>query len=196
LLVQAVAVAVAVAEQVTALQAGVVVVLAGVHVACEPAGVAEGAACSDARTIDQRDRSARALQFAGQAEPDDSAAEGSDEQPARPPEDDTDDEKKKPTVQNRAPAEVARASIFQASSLQRLSLAQAKALQPLIERLGSIEELPEADQGPALAKLRADLPALYAQVLRDPALATAFEEILGTALVDGYATAATQKTSP
>jgi phage gp29-like protein len=90
-------------------------------------------------------------------------------------------------------ASTGRAAIFKAASLQRLSLAQAAALQPLITRLASIEELPDAEQRAALDKFKTELPALYTRVLGDRELATAFEEILGTALVDGYATAATPK---
>ncbi|MBI5770825.1 MAG: DUF935 family protein [Verrucomicrobia bacterium] len=91
-------------------------------------------------------------------------------------------------------ARLGREKVFRAESLAQLSAAQRSALAPLVDRLREIEGMEDGDQqDAALAKLQRDLPQLYRAVLRDPAVAQAFEEILGTALIDGAASAAAKQ---
>lgn len=91
-------------------------------------------------------------------------------------------------------ATVARVAMqFRAASLQDLTEAQTETLRPLVDRLQAILSLPDDKIDSALAALKADLPRLNDEILADPALQAAFENILGTALVAGAATAAEQK---
>lgn len=101
-------------------------------------------------------------------------------------------------IRNRiAPGAAGRSVIFRAEALKKLTAAQAEALKPLTDRLAEISGIEdEATQDAALVKLHADLPKLFRQISQDPVLVTAFEEILGTALVSGAATAAQNKTQP
>lgn len=88
-------------------------------------------------------------------------------------------------------AAVGRNGILRAESLARLSVAQAEALKPLRDRLREVSEIEDdAAREAALIKLQADLPGLYKAISKDPTVAKAFEEIIGTALIDGAATAA------
>ncbi len=88
----------------------------------------------------------------------------------------------------------ARDQLFRAEALRRLTAAQTTALRPLIQRIAAIaDEEDDAKFDAALAKLREDLPALGAEILKGDAtgqLAQAWESILGPALVSGAAEAA------
>ena len=82
-----------------------------------------------------------------------------------------------------------RADTFRSVALRQLSATQAHALAPVLDRLAAIEQLPDDKFAGALHAFRADLPRLYRDVLADKTLAAAFEQILGSALLDGAATA-------
>lgn len=89
-----------------------------------------------------------------------------------------------------------REKLFRAAALEKLDAAQRDALAPLAARLDEIAGIEDdTARAEALAKLERDLPAIYRAVLADPATAQAFEEILGTALVDGAAEAAAKHSS-
>ncbi len=101
-----------------------------------------------------------------------------------------------PRVANRAaPALAVRDAAFKSAALDALTAAQRAAFAPLATRLHAVLALDEAALPAALAQLKADLPALYRTVLADPALAAAWEDIFGAALVSGAAEAAGQKKS-
>lgn len=86
-------------------------------------------------------------------------------------------------------AATGRDAIFRANALARLTSAQAAVLDPLTSRLREIDGIEdEKAYESALIKLQADLPKLFKQISADPELAKAFEEILGSALIDGAAT--------
>lgn len=88
-------------------------------------------------------------------------------------------------------ADVGRSALYRAASLARLSASQSAVLKPLTIRLDEIADIEDdAQREAALIKLQRDLPKLYKTISADPELTTAFEEILGTALIDGAATAA------
>ncbi|MDD2763479.1 MAG: DUF935 family protein [Opitutaceae bacterium] len=95
-----------------------------------------------------------------------------------------------PAANERPLGSIGREAAFRAHAVEQLSRAQAAALSPLITRLRAIAAQPDEDFNRELARLKADLPDLYRTVLSDPALAAAFEEILGAALVSGAAEAA------
>lgn len=95
-----------------------------------------------------------------------------------------------PAVRNRTEQRTEKGGGFRAAALKKLSEAQAKTLQPLVDRLNAILALPDDKIDAALARLSADLVNIRGDILRDPAVAAVFEEILGTALVDGAAAAA------
>lgn len=87
---------------------------------------------------------------------------------------------------NRASALTPPSDEYRAASLQRLGSGLAKDLQPARERLlAALDESDDAKRNAALTQLRADLPGLLKG--SDGATASAFEEILGTALVAGAA---------
>jgi hypothetical protein len=96
--------------------------------------------------------------------------------------------------QNRA-GSVARDAAFQAAAVEKLSAAQKASLTPLVDRLVAIAALPDEQFDAQIAKLKTELPSLYRTILSDPVVAAAWEEILGTALVDGAAAGA-QDISP
>jgi phage gp29-like protein len=95
----------------------------------------------------------------------------------------------KPQTLNRARAASAvtpPSDAFRSASLQRLGNGLAQDLQPARERLlSALDEADDAKRNAALTQLRADLPALLKGA--DGATATAFADILGTALVSGAA---------
>jgi phage gp29-like protein len=100
-----------------------------------------------------------------------------------------------------APPPFARASneappaALRTAALRQLTAAQAATLKPLVDRIEAILALPDDRIDAALEALKRDLPRLQREVLRDAQLALAFEQILGTALVQGAATAAESKTT-
>jgi hypothetical protein len=85
-----------------------------------------------------------------------------------------------------------RESLFKAAAAKRLTAAQQEAFRPVADRLQAIANAPtEAEQRSLVARFRADLPDLSAQVMaKAPELAAVLEEVIGTALVDGFASAA------
>jgi phage gp29-like protein len=85
---------------------------------------------------------------------------------------------------------VGRDAAFRAHAIQLLSRAQQASLAPLVKRVQALSTLDDQAFEAGLAKLKADLPALYNTVLSDPSLAAAFEEILGAAVVSGAGEAA------
>jgi phage gp29-like protein len=89
-----------------------------------------------------------------------------------------------------------RSTVFQQAALQKLGDAQRAGLAPLIDGLAQVDkaETPEAAAA-ALRSLQARLPALYAPAAGDRALASAFEEILGAAVVSGLVSAPQAKTT-
>jgi len=92
-------------------------------------------------------------------------------------------------ITNRSPLAVdAGAAVFARNAARRLTAAQTEAVQPLLDRLAAMKELPEADFAVALKKFRTDLPRLFAEArLHTADIADVWEQVLGTALVDGLA---------
>jgi phage gp29-like protein len=100
-----------------------------------------------------------------------------------------------PQTQNRDTGVAeARDQLFRAEALRTLSAAQSAALRPLVVRMVAVaEEEDDAKFDAALEQLRADLPALAAEILKGDAtgeLAKAWENILGPALLSGAVEAA------
>jgi len=94
-------------------------------------------------------------------------------------------------IRNRSPLATQVESAFRADALAKLSTAQAAALRPLTDRLAAIANLPDDRMESALITLKADLPRLARTVLTDDATRQAWEQIFGTALVDGAVAATT-----
>ena len=95
---------------------------------------------------------------------------------------------------NRASVLTPPADAFRAASLQRLGSALAEDLQPARARLlAALDESDDTKRHAALTALRAELPALLKGA--DSATASAFADILGTALVSGAA-AGREATAP
>jgi hypothetical protein len=92
-------------------------------------------------------------------------------------------------IANTAHAQVdAGAAVFQHNAVRKLSQAQSDAVQPMLDRIAALKELPADQFAAGLQKLRADLPRLFAEArLHAPDIATVWEQVLGTALVDGLA---------
>jgi phage gp29-like protein len=88
-----------------------------------------------------------------------------------------------------AVAKVGRAIVFKAAAANQLTDAQRAIFRPIAERLAAIVAITDqAERDQALRRLRADLPALHAEVLRRaPELANVFERIIGTAMASGMA---------
>lgn len=102
------------------------------------------------------------------------------------------------TVKNRAtPAAAGRAARFESAAASRLAAADRAALQPAQDRAAALLAITDdAEFEQAYRQLLADLPALEQQCLGDKATAeleTAFEEIIGTALVSGAAEASEKR---
>lgn len=95
------------------------------------------------------------------------------------------------TVANRATAAAAgRDVMFNAAASSRLTMAEAEALSPLLNRLVALERANDAELPALLARFKADLPALRQAALeRMPDIAAVWEEILGSAFVDGVVSA-------
>jgi hypothetical protein len=79
-------------------------------------------------------------------------------------------------------------AVFDRNAARRLSQAQTEAMQPVLDRIATLKELPADEFAAGLQKFRADLPRLFAEArLHSPDIATVWEDVLGTALVDGLA---------
>lgn len=91
-------------------------------------------------------------------------------------------------------ANAGREQVFRAAAKEQILAARRAALGPLLERLAEIEAI-ENDQAreAALIKLQRDLPQLYRQIATDPDLVRAFEEAIGTSLLNGFTERATQR---
>jgi phage gp29-like protein len=85
------------------------------------------------------------------------------------------------------PAALARDQAFRANAIERLTAAQRASIAPLVSRLQAVADAPDERFDAELAKLKTELPQLYRTVLSDPAVAAAWEEIYGAALVSGAA---------
>jgi phage gp29-like protein len=80
------------------------------------------------------------------------------------------------------------AAVFQSNARRKLSQAQVEAVQPVLDRLAALKELPADQFANALQAFRTDLPRLFAEArLHSPDIAAVWEQVLGTALVDGLA---------
>ncbi len=80
------------------------------------------------------------------------------------------------------------AAVFQRNAARKLTKAQAEAIQPVLDRIAALKELPAEDFAAGIQKLRNDLPRLFAEArLHSPDIAAVWEQVLGTALVDGLA---------
>jgi phage gp29-like protein len=101
-------------------------------------------------------------------------------------------------ITNRASAAAAgRAALFNANAAKAISGAQLAAVRPLLQRLAALDATPEADFAAAVAKLKADLPGMYAAAMaKAPEAAAAWQAVIGTALVDGFGTAAADREKP
>jgi len=95
-------------------------------------------------------------------------------------------------IANRASAAAAgRAALFSENAARTVTEAQLAAVRPLLDRLAALDNVPETEFDAAVAKLKADLPALYADAMkRAPEAAGAWEAVIGTALIDGFGAAA------
>lgn len=99
-------------------------------------------------------------------------------------------------IRNRAAAVLAGGKLFNAEALKRLTAAQAIAFKPLIDRALQVAGTDDEGFDAAFAQLQQDLPALKKQCLNKDTtgeLAKVWEELLGTALVNGAATAAAER---
>jgi len=94
-------------------------------------------------------------------------------------------------------ARLGRETLFTANAAAAELAARRAVFRPLAERLALIYALKDsATRAGAAARLKADAPALYADVIRQiPDLAKPVEEAIGAALVSGFAEHA-QKTLP
>ncbi len=97
-----------------------------------------------------------------------------------------------PAIANRQSAAAAgRKAIYEANAKEAITAAQLAAVRPLFDRLAALDRIPDAEFPAALAKLKTDLPGLYTDAMkRAPEAAKAWEAVLGTALIDGFGTAA------
>lgn len=97
-----------------------------------------------------------------------------------------------PAIANRESAAAAgRKAIYDANAKEAITAAQLAAVRPLLDRLAALDRTPDAEFPAAVAQLKADLPGLYTDAMkRAPEAAKAWEAVLGTALIDGFGTAA------
>lgn len=80
------------------------------------------------------------------------------------------------------------AAVFQRNAVRKLSEAESTAMKPLLDRIATLKDLPDAQFATGLRQLRDDLPRLFAEArLNVPGIAAVWEQVLGTALVDGLA---------
>ncbi len=88
-------------------------------------------------------------------------------------------------------------AIFRANAAQKYTEAQLRILQPIANRLRAIAVIDDAAiQRAALEKFKQDLPGMSKEVLtKSPDLAEPLAEIIGTALLAGFAGAADAKKS-
>jgi len=105
------------------------------------------------------------------------------------------DEAGNPLITNRGAA--GKEARFLGDANQRLSDAELKAMKPLLDRVVALDAITDdAAWLKAAQELQAALPALEKQILTGhPDLETAFEDIIGTALISGAVEAA-QKRGP
>ncbi len=101
-------------------------------------------------------------------------------------------------ISNRASAAAAgRAALLDAAGKQQIAAGQLAVMRPLLDRLAALDNAPEADFPAELARLKADLPGLYAAAMKAaPEAAAAWEAVLGTALIDGFGAAAQARQQP
>ncbi len=94
-------------------------------------------------------------------------------------------------VSNASHAQVdAGEAVFRANAARRLSQAETDAVRPVLDRIASLRDLPPDQLANALTQFRSDLPRLFAEArLKVPGIAEVWEQVLGTALVDGLAEA-------
>jgi phage gp29-like protein len=91
------------------------------------------------------------------------------------------------SIANRALVDAGRA-VFDRHAQRRLTTAQTEAVLPLLDRIAALKELPADQFAAGLQALRRDLPRLFAEArLHTPDIAAVWEQVLGTALVDGLA---------
>lgn len=102
------------------------------------------------------------------------------------------------TITNRATAAAAgRAALFQANAVQKITATQLAAVRPLLDRLAELDRVPAEEFDAVVAKLKADLPGMYAAAMkRAPEAAAAWEAVIGSALVDGFGSAANDRQKP
>jgi phage gp29-like protein len=95
-------------------------------------------------------------------------------------------------ISNRASAAaVGRKALYDANAKQAITAEQLAAVRPLLDRLAALDNVPNSEWETAVAKLKADLPTLYSAAMKKaPEAAPAWEAVLGTALIDGFGTAA------
>ena len=79
-------------------------------------------------------------------------------------------------------------AVFQRNSARKLTQAQTEAMQPVLDRIAALKDLDADGFAAGIQKLRDDLPRLFAEArLHSPDIAGVWEQVLGTALVDGLA---------
>ncbi|MFA5265817.1 MAG: DUF935 family protein [Opitutaceae bacterium] len=121
--------------------------------------------------------------------PDDSKPEDLLKAPVAAPQPDT-EAGKEPKAESTAINELtpvnAGAAVFRANAIRKLTQAQSAAVQPVLDRIAALKELPADGFAAGLQALRNDLPRLFAEArLHTPDIAAVWEQVLGTALVDG-----------
>jgi phage gp29-like protein len=97
---------------------------------------------------------------------------------------------------NSPAAAAGRDAIFLSASASKLTEAKKKVFAPLAARVAALAAIADpAEKAKAAARLKADSHALYAEALKGmPAIAEAYQAIIGTALADGLAEGAAART--
>ena len=94
-------------------------------------------------------------------------------------------------IANRAPVNAGQV-VFDRNARRALSAVQVEAVQPVLDRVAALKALPPDQFAAALQTLRTDLPRLFAEArLHSPDIAAVWDQVLGTALLDGLAEAPT-----
>ncbi len=102
-----------------------------------------------------------------------------------------------PIANRRSAVAAGRAALFDSAAKKQINEAQLAVIRPLLDRLAALDNATEADFPAELARLKADLPALYTTAMqRSPDAAPAWEAVLGSALVDGFATSLAAQKEP
>ena len=79
-------------------------------------------------------------------------------------------------------------AVFRRNSIRTLSTAEAEAMQPVLDRIADLKDLSDEQYAAGLQQFRQDLPRLFAEArLHVPDIAHVWDQVLGTALVDGLA---------